>query len=72
MQTHFLFDALRGFAPYEQIVKESAGAHAVIEMCIRDRAETAGFSRGAAGAGYAHAAHPAGTACHIQRCRGGF
>ncbi|HIU15785.1 MAG TPA: transcription-repair coupling factor [Candidatus Ventricola intestinavium] len=30
MQTHFLFDALRGFAPYEQIVKESAGAHAVI------------------------------------------
>ena len=30
MQTHFLFDALRGFAPYEQIVKESAGAHAMM------------------------------------------
>ena len=30
MQTHFLFDLLRGYAPYEQMVEESRKAGAVI------------------------------------------
>ena len=30
MQTHFLFDALSGYAPFEQIVRESGKEQAVI------------------------------------------